>query len=106
MIAGELPVIAPKVIKTARVRVEVKRGGFLDALQEATTVAGTYGGFVVSSSAEGEKARRGSLVIRVPADRFEAALAETTTWGPSIGKRWRVRTSDRNSSISRLVCVT
>lgn len=76
VIAGELLVIAPKVIKTARVRVEVKRGGFLDALQEATTVAGTYGGFVVSSSVEGEKARRGSLVIRVPADRFEAALAD------------------------------
>lgn len=76
VIAGELPVIAPKVIKTARVRVEVKRGGFLDALQEATTVAGTYGGFLVSSSVEGEKARRGSLVIRIPADRFEAALAD------------------------------
>lgn len=73
---GELPTIGPKVIKTARVRLEVKRGGFLDALREATSVAGAYGGFVVSSSVEGEKARRGSLVIRIPAERFELALAD------------------------------
>jgi uncharacterized protein DUF4349 len=80
-VIGDLPIIGPKVIKTARVRIEVKRGGFLDALQEATTVAGTYGGFVVSSSVEGEKARRGSLVIRVPADRFEMALADIHNLG-------------------------
>jgi hypothetical protein len=76
VIGSELPVIGPKVIKTAQVRVEVERGGFHDALREATAVAGTYGGFVVSSSVEGEEARRGSLVIRVPAERFEMALAD------------------------------
>lgn len=73
---GDPPTIGPKVIKTARVRVEVKRGGFLDALRDATSVAGAYGGFVVSSSVEGEKARRGSLVIRIPSERFELALAD------------------------------
>jgi uncharacterized protein DUF4349 len=76
VIGSALPAIGPKVIKTATVRVEVKRGGFQDALREAMAVAGTYGGFVVSSSVEGEKARRGSLVIRVPAERFELALAD------------------------------
>jgi hypothetical protein len=81
VVGGELPVIGPKVIKTASVRVEVARGGFSDALGEATAVAGKYGGFVLSSALEGEKARRGSLVIRVPAERFELALADIRDLG-------------------------
>lgn len=76
VVVGKLPALGPKVIKNASVRVEIRRGGFADALREATAVAGTYGGFVVQSSAEGEKARRGSLVIRVPAERFELALGD------------------------------
>jgi hypothetical protein len=76
VVIGELPALGPKVIKNASVRVEVRRGGFSDALREATAVAGKYGGFVVQSSVEGEKARRGSLVIRVPAERFELALGD------------------------------
>jgi Domain of unknown function (DUF4349) len=89
---GELPVIGPKVIKTASVRVEVARGGFSDALGEATAVAGKYGGFVLSSALEGEKARRGSLVIRVPAERFELALADIRELGTL--KRERVSGED------------
>jgi Domain of unknown function (DUF4349) len=83
-VEGELPALGPKVIKNARVRLEVARGGFSDALREATAVAGTYGGFVVSSSVEGENARRGSLVIRVPAERFEPALADIHDLGTLI----------------------
>jgi Domain of unknown function (DUF4349) len=75
-VEGELPALGPKVIKNATVRVEVRRDGFSEALREATAVAGRYGGFVVSSSVEGQGARRGSLVIRVPAERFELALAD------------------------------
>jgi hypothetical protein len=91
-VGGELPVIGPKVIKMASVRVEVARGGFSEALGEATAVAGKYGGFVLSSALEGERARRGSLVIRVPAERFELALADIRDLGTL--KRERVSGED------------
>lgn len=70
----DLPAVGPSVIKTADVRLQVARGGFKEALQSATQVATAHGGFVVSSTVEGEDARRGSLVIRVPAAAFEQAL--------------------------------
>lgn len=69
----ELPALGPRVIKTADVMVEVER--FTPALQDATRLAGTYGGFLVSSSVEGDRARRGSIIVRIPSDRFEQALA-------------------------------
>lgn len=73
--AATLPGAAPSVIKTAEIALEIERDGFEDALQEATAVASAEGGFVLSSSVQGREARRGSIVLRVPSDRFEAALA-------------------------------
>jgi hypothetical protein len=72
----DVPRIAPSVIKTADLEVEVERDGFGDAMDRATDVASRYGGFVVSSTTAGEEARRGSLVVRVPSDRFEEALRD------------------------------
>ncbi|HEX6208025.1 MAG TPA: DUF4349 domain-containing protein [Actinomycetota bacterium] len=79
--AAELPVLGPSVIKSAQIGLEVERGGFKDALQRATSVASAEGGFVLSSSVEGKEARRGSIVLRVPSDRFEAALASLRDLG-------------------------
>lgn len=79
--AAPLPGIGPSVIKTADMKVQVGAGAFRDSLQEATGIAGTYGGFVLSSTVEGERARRGSIVIRVPSDRFEDALGDARDLG-------------------------
>lgn len=76
-----LPGVGPSVIKTAELGVEVERGSFKEALQRATSVASAEGGFVLSSSVEGREGRRGSIVLRVPADRFEAALASLRELG-------------------------
>jgi len=73
--ASTLPGVGPSVIKTAEIALEIERGGFKDALQDATAVASAEGGFVLSSSVQGRESRRGSIVLRVPSDRFEAALA-------------------------------
>lgn len=73
--AATLPGVGPSVIKTAEIALEIERDGFEDALQEATAVASAEGGFVLSSSVQGGEGRRGSIVLRVPSDRFEAALA-------------------------------
>jgi hypothetical protein len=74
--AGTLavPAVGPKVIKTADLEVEVDRDGFGDAMSSATSVAARYQGFVVSTSTGGAEARRGTIVLRVPADRFEDAV--------------------------------
>ncbi|MGH2653566.1 MAG: DUF4349 domain-containing protein [Actinomycetota bacterium] len=74
--AGTLavPAVGPKVIKTADLEVEVDRDGFGDAMSSATSVAARYQGFVVSTSTGGAEARRGTIVLRVPAERFEDAM--------------------------------
>jgi hypothetical protein len=73
---GEVPVAGPSVIKTAEVDVVVGRGRFDDAFGDATLIAGRYGGFATSSTESGSRAKRGSLTLRVPAERFEQALAD------------------------------
>ena len=76
-----VPSVGPTVIKTARLDVMVERDGFAAAMNDATAVAAGHGGFVVSSSRLGDDAGRGSVTIRVPSDRFEAALADLRALG-------------------------
>jgi len=76
---SSLPGLPSRVVKTARISIQAKRGGFGVAFQDATLVAGRFGGYVESSSSEG---RSGSLLIRVPADRFEQALGDLEAIGP------------------------
>lgn len=79
--ASTLPGVGPSVIKTAEIALEIERGEFKAALQQATAVASAQGGFVLSSGVEGREARRGSIVLRIPSDRFEAALASLRDLG-------------------------
>jgi hypothetical protein len=72
----DLPAVGPTVIKTADLVVEVERDALGQAVNAATTVAARYGGFVVSSTTGGADARRGTLTLRVPSDRFEEAVAD------------------------------
>jgi hypothetical protein len=73
----------PKVVKTATLRVQVGRGHFDDAFAEASSVAGRYQGYVSDSSSQthDKQAAEGSLTIRVPADKFDAARADLTRLG-------------------------
>jgi hypothetical protein len=71
-----LPEIGPSVIKTAELSLELARDGFRAGFQAAIDVAGEHGGYVLSTTTAGDEARSGSLVMRVPADRFEEALAD------------------------------
>jgi hypothetical protein len=69
-----VPAVAPRVIKTASLGIRVKRGAFDQRFQDAAEVAARFGGYVSSSETAGAKRHSGMLVIRVPVDRFEAAL--------------------------------
>jgi len=69
-----VPAVSPRVIKTATVGLRVKRGTFDQRFQDASEVAARFGGYVSSSETAGAKRHSGMLVLRVPVDRFEAAL--------------------------------
>ena len=83
----QLPGISQKIIKTAGVSVQVKKGTFQESFQEATMVASRHGGFVSSSSTAQARQRSGELVIRVPASEFEAALGELKSLGTVRNER-------------------
>ena len=74
-----LPGVEPRIVKTATLRLSVRKGGFEAAVDEARASATALGGFVVSSSAsQAGRGRlvRGSLVVRVPARDYERAVRE------------------------------
>jgi len=65
---------APKVVRSADLRVKVGKGGFGDAFDRAASIAAANGGFVSASSTSAvEESRSGELTVRVPSDRFDAA---------------------------------
>jgi Domain of unknown function (DUF4349) len=76
-----VPVFGPKIVKTARMDLQVANGTFERAFGDASAVAAANGGFVVSSSSGGVGARYGTLVLQVPSDRFEAALQSLRSIG-------------------------
>lgn len=74
--ATSLPNIGPAVIKTAKLKIEVEDGSFQESVQDAIAVAERHGGFVLESVVGGKDLGTGSVVLRIPAEQFEAALGE------------------------------
>ena len=72
--AMRLPTVGPSVIKTATVEVGV-RDSVEEAVQKATGVAARFGGFVASTTTTSGSDASGTVMLRVPATDFEAALA-------------------------------
>lgn len=71
------PPIGPTVIKTADLRVRLGEDRLGESVRELTTLASKLGGFVLSSSVSDDAEHpSASIVIRVPAERFELALAD------------------------------
>jgi hypothetical protein len=80
VLAG-VPQVAPSIVKSARLSIEVQREGFQQAYDRASSIAGEQGGYVESSSTQGARVRTGRLTLRVPADRFETALSAVSALG-------------------------
>jgi hypothetical protein len=74
--AALVPAVGQSVIKDAALEIEVKRGRFETALQEATRIAGLHGGFVLSTTIEDAERGVGMLTVRIPSKDFEKALSE------------------------------
>jgi hypothetical protein len=79
--AARLPTVGPSVIKTGYLKLTVAEDGFSEATQDAVALAGRFSGFVLSTSIEGQDSRSGTLVIRVPSDRFEEFVNEVKDLG-------------------------
>lgn len=79
--AAALPTTSASIIKTATMEIGVPKGDLPDALQEAVSVAGRYGGFVLSTALEKEGSEGGTLTLRVPSIRFERALTDLEDLG-------------------------
>jgi hypothetical protein len=76
-----LPPLGQAVVKTADISVVVRKGGFGDAFDTASMVAGRYGGYVESSSMSGTQAKSGDLIVRVPSAHFDDAMADLRDLG-------------------------
>ncbi|MEW6229321.1 MAG: DUF4349 domain-containing protein [Bacillota bacterium] len=79
--ASGLDQIARKVIKDANLSVEVS--SFKDGSSRAAAICEAQGGYIQSSSAQASKGdlRSGTIVLRVPADKFEAVLRDVENLG-------------------------
>ena len=84
--AARLPRIGPSVIKTATIDVALPDDELTDGINDAISIAGRYGGFVLSSQL-GRANKGGVLTMRVPAERFEAALTDLEGLGKVRSER-------------------
>jgi hypothetical protein len=78
---------SPRVIKTARIRVEVGEDSFGASFAEAERLAARHGGFVSDSFTASRPARSGELTIRVPAAVFETVIADLKSLGSVESQR-------------------
>src|SRR5438105_3931135 len=88
--AGSSPGVVPpgvgqaRVVRSAQVQVEVRRGTFQKAFDRVSGLAAANGGFVASSStSDGDRSApsTGELDLRVPADHFDATVHAVTGIG-------------------------
>jgi len=76
-----------RVVKHAELEVQVPAGDFGDVYAQAQRLAAANGGFVHEAETEGERARSGLLVIRIPAEHFEEALADLKDLGVVVHEK-------------------
>jgi hypothetical protein len=67
---------SPKVIKEGQVELRVKRDTFGASVDEVMLLARRFGGSVQSTAIDDSGEGRGTVIVRVPSDRFEDTLTE------------------------------
>jgi hypothetical protein len=78
-----LPQMPSTVIKTGRLSIRLGNGGLSKAIDRAQQVVDSYGGFISSSNISSGKHESSTIVLRVPADRFDQAMNDLGA--PGIG---------------------
>lgn len=71
-----------KIVRDGRIGIVVPDGKFGAAVGDVTFIAEQHGGFILSSSTQNE--RSGTFVLRIPAKRFDRALAGVRDLGSRV----------------------
>jgi hypothetical protein len=71
-VTGEQGTDVSKIIRDGTMSIQVPKDDFSKGFAAATRIAQNNGGFVLSSQTRGQ--RRGTLVLRIPAKRFDDAM--------------------------------
>jgi len=84
----DLPPSSNKVIKNANLELKLKKGDFQNQFAKASSLAEQFGGYVGSSSVTQVKDNlsSGSLTLKIPADRFQAAMERLKALGKVSGE--------------------
>lgn len=93
-VAAGVPALAPRVVRTASLRLTVPRDGFQAAVDDVRTLVAGLGGFVVGSSAsQGGRGRlvQGSITVRVPGRAYDEAVRALGRVGRLEGMRDEAR---------------
>ena len=78
-----LPQMPSTVIKTGQLSIRLGHGDLGKAVRRANLVVARYGGFISSSNISSGRHESSTIVLRVPAERFDQAMTDLT--GPGIG---------------------
>jgi len=78
-----LPQMPSTVIKTGQLSIRLGHGDLGKAVRRADLVVARYGGFISSSNISSGRHESSTIVLRVPAERFDQAMTDLT--GPGIG---------------------
>lgn len=70
-----------RIVKTGTVGLEVDRGDFRSSVDAVVDLVSDAGGLLQSTSIDDTDDRRGTLVLRVPSDRFESLLTQLDDLG-------------------------
>lgn len=70
------PELDARIIRSGSIELRVKRAGFEDAWGDAQAVASAFGGYVIAASRSGasDGPRAGTISMRIPTRRFDAAV--------------------------------
>jgi hypothetical protein len=71
------------VIKTGRLSIRLGHDGLSKAIERAHNIVDRYGGFISSSNLSTGKHETSTIVVRIPADRFDNAMADLSA--PGLG---------------------
>ena len=98
-VTGEQGTDISKIIRDGSMSIQVPKDDFSKGFAAATRIAQNHGGFVLSSQTRGQ--RRGTLVLRIPAKRFDDAMVALRAIGVVQAHPSPVKTSPRSTSTSR-----
>lgn len=80
--AGRVPAAESRVVKTAQLELSVSSGARVtNATERVNHIAEAHGGFIASTDASKGDHRQTTITLRVPVDRYDAALTELRRLG-------------------------